>query len=185
MKTLLEVLQKSVIIPSIQINVFPLVMISVELVGFYSFDQNFGESFCWEIKVVAGIVLASRRGRRIVLYYSLQIAFPRKHRHIRWAIAVKSRTLHTTLIESEPWTCGKRGQCLNDQSTPSFEESQRIMKHEKNTYFRFSQVFRDTRVNTFGPTALFLYLLKISEILAVFWCFQGVENGHIGNKWVK
>ena len=27
--------------------------------------------------------------------------------------------------------------------------------------------------------------LKTSENRKVFWCFQGVEKGSIGNKWVK
>ena len=40
-------------------------------------------------------------------------------------------------------------------------------------------------VNPFVPNAPFLYLLKISKNLTVFWCFQGVEKGCIGNKWVK
>ena len=34
-----------------------------------------------------------------------------------------------------------------------------------------------------NPT--FLYSLKTSENLAVFWCFQGVEKGQIGNEWFK
>ena len=31
----------------------------------------------------------------------------------------------------------------------------------------------------------FLYALKTSENLTVFWYFQGVGNECIGNKWVK
>ena len=37
----------------------------------------------------------------------------------------------------------------------------------------------------FVPKALFPCHLKTSENLTVFWCFQGIENGCIGNKWVK
>ena len=37
----------------------------------------------------------------------------------------------------------------------------------------------------FFLSATFLYPLKTSENLIVFWCFQGVEKGCIGNKWVK
>ena len=37
-------------------------------------------------------------------------------------------------------------------------------------------------INPFVPNALFLYPLKTSENLTVFW---GVEKGCIGNKWVK
>ena len=40
-------------------------------------------------------------------------------------------------------------------------------------------------LNTFVPNAPFLYPLKTSENLTVFWCFQGVEKECIGNKWVK
>ena len=39
--------------------------------------------------------------------------------------------------------------------------------------------------NAFVPNAPFLYPLKISENLTVFWCFQGVEKEWIGNEWVK
>ena len=38
--------------------------------------------------------------------------------------------------------------------------------------------------NSFLPKAFFLYSLKTSENLAVFWCFQGVEKRCTGNKWV-
>ena len=39
--------------------------------------------------------------------------------------------------------------------------------------------------NPFVPNALFLYPLKTSENHKVFWCFQGVEKGCIGNKWAN
>ena len=39
--------------------------------------------------------------------------------------------------------------------------------------------------NPFVPNAPFLYLLKISENRKVFWCFQRVEKGYIGKKWVN
>ena len=35
------------------------------------------------------------------------------------------------------------------------------------------------------PNSPFLYPLKPSENLKVFWCFSWVENGCTGNKWVK
>ena len=41
------------------------------------------------------------------------------------------------------------------------------------------------KVNPFFPSAPFLYPLKTSEKLKILWCFQGVENGCIGNEWVK
>ena len=37
-------------------------------------------------------------------------------------------------------------------------------------------------VNLFVPNAPFLYRLKTSENLTVFWRFQGVEKGCIGNE---
>ena len=40
-------------------------------------------------------------------------------------------------------------------------------------------------INPFAPNAPFLYSLKTLENLTVSWCFQGVEKGSIGNKWVK
>ena len=40
-------------------------------------------------------------------------------------------------------------------------------------------------LNPFFPNAPFLYSLKKSENLTIFWCFQGVEEGIIGNKWVN
>ena len=40
-------------------------------------------------------------------------------------------------------------------------------------------------INTFVSSAAFLYPLKTSENLMVFWCLQGVEKGCIGKKWVK
>ena len=42
-----------------------------------------------------------------------------------------------------------------------------------------------TSVNLFVPNAPFLYPLKTSKNFTVFWCFQGLEKGCIGNEWVK
>ena len=39
--------------------------------------------------------------------------------------------------------------------------------------------------NLFVPNAPFLYQLKASENLTVFWCFQRIEKGCIRNEWVK
>ena len=38
-------------------------------------------------------------------------------------------------------------------------------------------------LNPFVINATFLYPLKTSEKLTVFWCFQGLEKGCIGNEW--
>ena len=40
-------------------------------------------------------------------------------------------------------------------------------------------------INPFVPNAPFLYPLKTSENPTVFWCFQGLEKGCIGNKWAN
>ena len=40
-------------------------------------------------------------------------------------------------------------------------------------------------VNPFAPNGPFLYSLKTPENITVFWCFQGLEKGCIGNKWIK
>ena len=40
-------------------------------------------------------------------------------------------------------------------------------------------------INLFVPNAPFLYPLKTSQKLQVFWCFQGIEKGCIGNICVK
>ena len=40
-----------------------------------------------------------------------------------------------------------------------------------------------TKFNPFVPKAPFLYPLKTSENLRVFWCFQGVQKGCTGKKW--
>ena len=45
--------------------------------------------------------------------------------------------------------------------------------------------FLEVSVNPFAPNAPFLYLLKTSENLTVFSCFQRVEKRRIGNKWVN
>ena len=48
------------------------------------------------------------------------------------------------------------------------------------TSYAFFLVF-----NSFVSNTLFLYPLKTSENRKVLLCFQGVEKGCIGNKWVK
>ena len=40
-------------------------------------------------------------------------------------------------------------------------------------------------INPFAPNAPFSTSLKTSENLTVFWYFQGVEKGCIGNEYVK
>ena len=45
-------------------------------------------------------------------------------------------------------------------------------------------IFHTSFLNPFVLHVPFLYSLKISESLTVLWCFQRVEKGCIGNKWV-
>ena len=52
----------------------------------------------------------------------------------------------------------------------------------------FKHLLSDWNPDNFNPLAPnlpFLYPLKISEILTVFWCFQGVEKGCIGKELVN
>ena len=44
------------------------------------------------------------------------------------------------------------------------------------------QVTNFYQFNPFHATGLFQYPLKTYEKLTVFWCFQGVEKGYIGNE---
>ena len=50
---------------------------------------------------------------------------------------------------------------------------------------KLGKIFIYNNINRFVHNAPFLYLLKISENRKVFWCFQGVEKGCTGNKWVN
>ena len=53
-----------------------------------------------------------------------------------------------------------------------------------NFVFFTSRVFRNI-FKLFVLNAAFLYPLKTSEDLKVFWCFQGLEKGCIGKEWVN
>ena len=46
-------------------------------------------------------------------------------------------------------------------------------------------IFLHANINPFVPNAPFLYSLKTSENLTVFWCIHEVEKRCIGNKWIK
>ena len=50
--------------------------------------------------------------------------------------------------------------------------------------WKADSILSHVHINLFVPNALFLYPLKTSENLMVF-CFQGVETGFMGNKWVN
>ena len=54
--------------------------------------------------------------------------------------------------------------------------------HKKRTVKVNHNIINGT-FNPFVPDAPFLYSLKTSKNLTVFWCFQGVEKGCIRNKW--
>ena len=55
---------------------------------------------------------------------------------------------------------------------------------EKDSISRWKHLWNTFYVNPFVPSAPFLYPLK-TENLMVFWCFQGVAKGCIGNGWVS
>ena len=59
------------------------------------------------------------------------------------------------------------------------------VKEESSGNFAFQMSVMLRKINLFGSNAPFLYLLKTSENRKIFRCFQGVEKGCIGNKWVK
>ena len=44
---------------------------------------------------------------------------------------------------------------------------------------------QENMINPFVPSASFLYPLKTSENRKVFWCFQRVESGYLGNEWIN
>ena len=51
--------------------------------------------------------------------------------------------------------------------------------------YQFRINFWKSTLNPFVPNASFLYPLNTSENRKVFWCFQVVEKGCIGNEWVN
>ena len=53
------------------------------------------------------------------------------------------------------------------------------------THKIFIKIYLSPWLNPFFPNAPFFYPLKTSENLTIFWCFQGVEKGCIGNEWVN
>ena len=59
-----------------------------------------------------------------------------------------------------------------------------VMNTEKSQYRR-TMSRNVASLNTFVPNAPFLYPLKTIESLMVFWCFQGMAKGCIGNELVR
>ena len=52
-------------------------------------------------------------------------------------------------------------------------------------YQHFNTFICCESINPFLPSAPFLYPLKTSGNRKVFYCFQGVEKGYIGNEWIN
>ena len=52
-------------------------------------------------------------------------------------------------------------------------------------FLALKETFFTRPYKAFVPNAPFLYPLKTSENLTVFWCFQGIEKGYVGNEWVN
>ena len=64
--------------------------------------------------------------------------------------------------------------------------SLRSNKLKDNSQTILHETFEDfITFNPFVPNAHFLYFLKTSENRKDFWCFQGVEKGCIGDKWIN
>ena len=59
------------------------------------------------------------------------------------------------------------------------------MVNRRNYPIYFVLDWRFDLFNPYIPNVPFLNPLKKSKNLKVFWCFQEVEKGCIGNKWVK
>ena len=68
-----------------------------------------------------------------------------------------------------------------------FLRSDRLAKKLRERIIRsiISSFNHSININLFVPNANFLYPLKTSENLPVFWCFQGLEEGCIENKLVN
>ena len=62
--------------------------------------------------------------------------------------------------------------------------SKRFQQKDFRIYRNIQGIFLNA-INPFVPNAPFLYPLKTSENHKVFWCFQGVKKGCIGNEWVN
>ena len=60
-----------------------------------------------------------------------------------------------------------------------------FLKSFLRTFSGILNVYSKLKINPFVPNAPFFYPLKTAENLSVFWCFQGIEKGCIGNEWGK
>ena len=81
-------------------------------------------------------------------------------------------------------TCGKKDLYLFVFFGFLLPQSDRGFKWKENVGCKGS-IILGVLVDQFVPNTLLLYPLRISKNFTVFWCFQGVEKGCIGNKWVK
>ena len=61
------------------------------------------------------------------------------------------------------------------------------LKHSLSLKFKCWRLIPMFNFNPFIPNVPFFYPLKTSENRKVFWCFQGIQKGCIGNEcvWVK
>ena len=67
----------------------------------------------------------------------------------------------------------------------NWPQTEEQFKNTNDLFSRNTLTIQYPKINPFVPHAPFLYPLKISENRKVFWCFQGVEKGCIGNERVK
>ena len=88
--------------------------------------------------------------------------------------------MFTEVIEMEHWT--KMGVTNVPPTFCSFDIEEGMFYK----FFSSGTLHNSTPLlNPFVPNAPLLYPLKTSKNLTVFWCFEGVEKGWIGNKWVN
>ena len=82
------------------------------------------------------------------------------------------------LQENSLWSSSNLCLCRIQDFLKTYSQQQPQSSSSSKLGYVFILVF-----NPFVPNALILYPLKTSENLT-FFCFQGVEKGCIGNKWV-
>ena len=84
-------------------------------------------------------------------------------------------TLKSNSTNSHQIQCREITLCHPNRAFPNSQDFHRRKKLSDTVYL----------FNPFVSNEPFLHSLKTLKNREVFWCFQGVEKGCIGNKWVK
>ena len=63
--------------------------------------------------------------------------------------------------------------------------SRAVVKNKLNECYDWLVDYIPKPINQFVSNAHFIYPLKTSDNLTVFWCFKGVEKGCIGKEWIR